>query len=201
MQAYISWVESLPAAQQQHLDNIYDGDFRDVPSNRGFDWRIGYVPGLEIATGPLDDARGSALRLHFLGQRVPLWGQVAQLLVLAPGRYRIGGRVRLDDLQNHRGLQWVLSCAGDGRVLAASARLRGSQPWHPFAFEAEVPAAGQGCGAQWLSLHLAYRIAAEQWAGGRAAFADLRAMRLPTPPVPAAARSSGSGLHRNDARG
>ena len=201
MQAYIAWVESLPAAQQQHLDNIYDGDFRDVPSNRGFDWRIGYVPGLEIATGPLDDARGSALRLHFLGQRVPLWGQVAQLLVLAPGRYRIGGRVRLDDLQNHRGLQWVLSCAGDGRVLAASARLRGSQPWHPFAFEAEVPAAGQGCGAQWLSLHLAYRIAAEQWAGGRAAFADLRAMRLPTPPVPAAARSSGSGLHRNDARG
>ena len=187
MAAYRAWVESLSASQQQHLDNIYDGDFHDTPSNRGFDWRIGYVPGVEIATGLQGDAPGSALRLHFLGQRVPLWGQVAQLLVLAPGRYRVGGQAWLDNLQNHRGLQWVLSCAGNGRVLGASARLRGSQPWRAFGFEVEVPAAGQGCGAQWLSLHLAYRIAAEQWAEGRAAFTGLRAVRMPAAALAAAA--------------
>ena len=183
--AYAAWVESLPVAQQRHLDNIFDGDFQEVPTDRGFDWRIGSVPGVEIATGPLADGPGTALRLHFLGQRVPLWGQVAQLLQLAPGRYRIGGRVRLEDLENDRGLQWVLSCAGSGTVLGTSARLHGSAPWRPFAFEAVVPTAGTGCGAQWLSLHLAYRIPAESWTRGRAAFTGLRADRLRPSSAPA----------------
>ena len=174
--AYLAWVESLPPAQQQHLDNIFDGDFRYPPGGSGFDWRIGYVPGVEIAVVPRATATGNALQVRFLDQRAPLWGQVAQLLVLAPGRYRVSGQARLHDLRNDRGLQWMLSCADNGRLLGASARLRGNMPWRGFAFDVQVPA--QGCGAQWLSLRLAWRIPAEQWADGRAEFTDLRAVRL-----------------------
>jgi hypothetical protein len=174
--AYLAWVESLPPAQQQHLDNIFDGDFRYPPGGSGFDWRIGYVPGVEIAVVPRATATGNALQVRFLDQRAPLWGQVAQLLVLAPGRYRVSGQARLHDLRNDRGLQWMLSCADNGRPLGASARLRGNMPWRGFAFDVQVPA--QGCGAQWLSLRLAWRIPAEQWADGRAEFTDLRAVRL-----------------------
>ncbi len=174
--AYMAWVESLPPAQQQHLDNIFDGDFQYPPSGRGFDWRISYVPGAEIGVVPRATASGNALQVRFLDQRAPLAGQVAQLLVLAPGRYRVSGQARLHGVQNDRGLQWVLSCADNGRQLGASARMRGSLPWHDFAFDVEVPA--QGCGAQWLSLRLAWRIPAEQWADGRAEFTGLRALRL-----------------------
>jgi len=151
------------------------------------------VPGVEIAVVPRATATGNALQVRFLDQRAPLWGQVAQLLVLAPGRYRVSGQARLHDLQNDRGLQWVLSCADNGRQLAASTRMRGSMPWHGFAFDVRVPA--QGCGAQWLSLRLAWRIPAEQWADGRAEFTDLRAVRksalYPAHPRPRAAAQGG----------
>lgn len=180
MDAYLAWVQSLPPAQRARLDNVFNGDFRDPPSGRGFDWRIGYVPGAEVQVVPRAGMPGSALELRFLDQRSPFAGQVSELLALAPGHYRLSGLARLDDLRNERGLQWTLDCAGDGTRIAATTRLRGSQPWRPFATDVRVPETG--CGAQWLRLGLAWRIPAEQWAGGRAWFTDLRVVRVAATP-------------------
>ncbi|HVB84175.1 MAG TPA: hypothetical protein VND63_04785, partial [Rhodanobacteraceae bacterium] len=171
---------SLGPAQRAHLDNVYNGDFRDPVSGRGFDWRLGYVPGAELRVVPRTDTPGQALEVHFLDQRVPFSGQVSELLALAPGHYRLSGLARLDDLRNERGLRWTVSCAGDGTLLGATARLRGSQPWRAFDTDFSVPATG--CGAQWLRLGLAWRIPAEQWADGRAWYTDLRAVRVAAAP-------------------
>lgn len=181
MSAYVAWVQSLASAQREHLDNVFNGDFRDPVSNRGFDWRISYVAGAEVHVVPRADTPGQMLEVHFLDQRVPFSGQVSELLALAPGRYRLSGLARLDDLRSERGLQWTVSCADDGRLLGATARLRGSQPWRAFGATFEVPATG--CGAQWLRLGLAWRIPAEQWAGGTAWFTDLRTVRVGNAPA------------------
>ncbi|MDE2179153.1 MAG: tetratricopeptide repeat protein, partial [Xanthomonadaceae bacterium] len=175
MDAYLAWVQSLPPAQRAHLDNVFNGDFSDPVSNRGFDWHLDYVPGAEVRVVPRAGSAGSALEVHFLDQRVAFAGQVRERLALAPGHYRLSGLARLDDLRNERGLQWTVSCAGDGRLIGATARMRGSQPWRLFSADVRVPATG--CGAQWLRLGLAWRIPAEQWAGGRAWFTDLRVVR------------------------
>ncbi len=180
LSAYVAWVQSLSPAQRAHLDNVYNGDFRDPPSGRGFDWRLGYVPGAELRVVPRSDRPGQALEVHFLDQRVPFSGQVSELLALAPGHYRLSGLARLDDLRNERGLQWTVSCAHDERLLGETARLRGSQPWRAFDTDFSVPATG--CGAQWLRLGLAWRIPAEQWAGGSAWYTDLRVVRVAAAP-------------------
>ena len=209
MAAYLAWVQSLGPAQRAHLDNVYNGDFREPVSNRGFDWRIGYVPGAELGVVPISGAPGRApsenerpdsvhprsgapgraLEVRFLDRRAAFSGQVRELLALAPGHYRLSGLARLDDLRNERGLQWTVSCAGDGRLIGATARLRGSQPWRPFSTDLSVPASG--CGAQWLALRLDYRIPAEQWAGGSARYTALRVVRVAAAPrrEPPAARS------------
>ena len=188
MAAYLAWVQSLDPAQRAHLDNVYNGDFREPVSNRGFDWRIGYVPGAELGVVPRSGTPGRALEVRFLDRRAAFSGQVRELLALAPGHYRLSGLARLDDLRNERGLQWTVSCAGGGRLIAQTARLRGSQPWRPFSTDLTVPASG--CGAQWLALRLDYRIPAEQWAGGSARYTALRVVRVAAAPrrEPPAAR-------------
>ena len=180
LDAYLAWVQSLSPAQRERLDNVFNGDFRDPVSNRGFDWRISYVAGAEVHVVPRTDTPGQALEVHFLDQRVPFSGQVRELLALAPGHYRLSGLARLDDLRNERGLQWAVSCAHDGRLLGATARLRGSQPWRAFSADISVPE--RGCGAQWLALRLDYRIPAEQWAGGSAWYTALRVVRVTATP-------------------
>ena len=192
MDAYLAWVRSLSPAQREHLDNVFNGSFRDPVSNRGFDWRIRYVAGAEVHVVPRTDTPGRALEVHFLDQRVPFSGQVSELLALAPGPYRLSGLARLDDLRSARGLQWAVTCAHDGRLLGATARLRGSQPWRVFRADFSVPE--RRCGAQWLALRLDYRIPAEQWAGGRAWYTGLRVVRVATPPAPLAPSSSRPGL-------
>ena len=95
-----------------------------------------------------------------------------QMLALAPGNYRLNGRVRLDDLRSDRGLVWTLSCAEDGRQLAETEPMSGHTAWRSFSLDFAVPA--EACGGQWLTLRVPARIAAEQRIGGVAWFDDLK---------------------------
>lgn len=185
--AYPAWVQSLPAAAQAHLGNVYNGSFEAPPGNFGFDWRVGYVAGAET-TFERDGANGRALRVAFAGRRVA-YHYVRQLLLLPPGRWRLHGRVRLDDLRNDRGLQWVIDCAGpSGPRIAETERLSGTRDWQPFGVDFDVPE--EGCGAQWLTLALAARIAAEQSVLGTAWYDDIVVQPLDGSAVP----TGGSGV-------
>lgn len=177
-EAYLAWVGFLPESQRGELGNLFDGGFEQPPENAGFGWRFGRAAGASIDRQRTAGAGGQrALRIDFANRRVP-FSHVSQLLALGPGRYRLQGRARLEDLRNERGLRWRLHCAqGRSQTLAETERLSGNQPWRPFTVEFEVPAAD--CQGQWLQLELAARIPAEQRIGGRARYDDLRIVRRP----------------------
>jgi YD repeat-containing protein len=169
--AYLSWVESLSPEASKRIGNVYNGGFEFEPSQLGFDWRFGQVPGARVSRAEVTGSEGQyALRVDFEDRRVP-FRHVRQLLALAPGTYRLQGRVRTDDLRGERGLVWTLTCAENGRRIAETDPARGRHGWQGFERDFEVPPAN--CGGQWLTLRVPARIPAEQRLGGTAWFDDL----------------------------
>jgi hypothetical protein len=169
--AYLSWVESLSPEASRRIGNIYNGSFEFEPSQLGFDWRFGRVPGARVSRAQVTGSQGGlALRVEFEDRRVA-FRHVRQLLALVPGTYRLEGRVRLDDLRGERGLVWTLTCAENGRVIAETDPVTGRRDWRTFERDLVVPA--ENCGGQWLTLRVPARIAAEQRLGGVAWFDDL----------------------------
>lgn len=173
--AYLTWVDSLEPGQRRRIGNVYNGGFELEPSQLGFDWRFGRVPGVQISREQVTGAEGvAALRVAFEDRRVP-FQDVRQLLYLPAGAYRFSGRARLDQLRSERGLVWRLSCAGDGRVIAETPPFSGNHGWRDFELPLSVPA--DACSAQWLTLLLPARIPAEQRIGGDAWFDALEIER------------------------
>ena len=169
-EAYFVWVDGLAPEQRQHLGNVYDGGFELPDSGNGFGWTLGRTPGASIHRSGANGAEGErALVVEFHDRRVA-FAHVQQRLALAPGAYRLNGRVRVDGLRNERGLHWVLSCNA-GQRLAETARFTGTSPWRDFEAAFEVPATD--CEGQLLQLRLAARIAPEQMIGGRILFDSL----------------------------
>ncbi|MFY2763009.1 tetratricopeptide repeat protein [Arenimonas sp. MALMAid1274] len=174
-QAYLTWVGSLPPDRLKTLGNVFNGGFEFEPSQSGFDWRFGKVVGALVSREPVEGATGSmALRLRFQDRRVK-FDHVRQLLALAPGRYRLSGRFRPEQLENERGLVWSVHCAPAGPPLGETEGLRGDGPWRDFGADFEVPA--QGCGGQQLVLKLPARGPAEERVRGEVWFDDLRIVR------------------------
>jgi hypothetical protein len=175
-QAYLTWVSQLPPDRLQGLGNVFNGGFEWEPGQGGFDWRLGKVAGARItrtATGGMDGER--ALRVAFEDRRVP-FAHVRQMLALPPGRYRLSGRARPENLRTDRGLAWTVLCANAASTpLGETEPLRGHGEWREFSMAFEVPA--QGCGGQWLTLALRARIAPEQRVGGVAWYDSLRITR------------------------
>ena len=169
--AYLSWVESLSPEASKRIGNVYNGGFELEPSQLGFDWRFGRVPGAQISLSQVTGSEGQlALRVDFEDRRVP-FRHVRQLLALVPGTYQLKGRVRTDDLRGERGLVWTLTCAEDGRIIGETDPVTGRHAWQSFARDFTVPA--EKCGGQWLTLRVPARIPAEQRLGGTAWFDDL----------------------------
>jgi hypothetical protein len=176
--AWFTWIDSLPPERLDGLGNLHNGSFEWPASGFGFDWRFGRVAGAVIEQAPAGGADGDmALRVAFQHQRVD-FRHVSQLLVLPPGEYRLAGRVRLDNLRNERGLIWQVQCArGRAGRLGQSDGFRGLSPWRSFEFTFRVPEAD--CPAQWLRLELDARAAADRFIGGEAWFDAMRIQRLP----------------------
>jgi tetratricopeptide (TPR) repeat protein len=170
--AYLTWVQSLSPEASQQIGNVYNGSFEFEPSQGGFDWRFSDVAGAHIGREQTTGAKDSlALRVMFSDDRVP-FSHVRQMLALPPGKFRLSGQVRLDDLRTERGLVWSLSCAPGGAVLGQTGPMSGVRDWARFSVDFEVPA--KDCGGQWLTLLLPARIPAEQRIGGAIWFDDLR---------------------------
>jgi tetratricopeptide (TPR) repeat protein len=174
--AYSTWVESLSPEASRQIGNVFNGSFEHEPSQAGFDWRFEGVAGAHASIEQTTQAAGNlALRVAFSDDRVP-FKHVRQLLALPPGRFRLSGRARLENLRTQRGLVWNVTCFGTKTALGQSEALSGSRDWSLFTVEFEVPA--HGCGGQWLTLMVPARIPAEQRIGGVAWFDDLKVKAL-----------------------
>ena len=124
-------------------------------------------------------ARGAAgeraLSVAYTGKRLE-GPALRQFLAVAPGRYELTGKVRLEGLDSVRGIHWVLRCGSDARGagIASSERFMGAAPWRGFAVPVTIPA---GCPGQLLSLEPAGLGEGATFVSGAAWFDDLRLTR------------------------
>lgn len=175
-EAYFAWLNSLPKDRLGQLANIYNGGFELPISDLGFDWVRQRNPAAVVETSVTYGATGSkALHIAFNGQRIH-FQNIYQQLMLAPGSYRLLGRVRPDSLQAERGMQWQIYCAGQSAPLGSSERFVGSEQWRHFSSQFKVPT--NGCTTQILRLELMGSAALDYEATGSIWFDDMAVERI-----------------------
>jgi hypothetical protein len=178
--AYYTWLQFLPAAQLGTLGLLFNGDFESTPSGLPFDWTFTKSSGvtIKVADRP-DNEEGRALFLDFGGGRVEQLS-VAQLVMLAPGEYRLQGKHNAD-IESPRGLQWRITCAGKqtAEIAESSPVLRGAAGagWQDFSFSFTVPK--DNCPAQLIQLVFNGRWASEQFISGSIWYDELQIAREP----------------------
>jgi hypothetical protein len=179
--AYYTWLQFLPPEELRNAGLLYNGGFEIAPIGSPFDWIIPQGSGVTVDIESRPDAdSGHALLLDFQYGRVDYAG-VAQLIMLAPGRYHFTGRFK-GELVGPRGLKWRIACAETrGDRLAEGPMINGRVPsWSDTGFDFTVPA--QNCRAQYLSLDLDARMASESFVNGSMWFDDLKISRLASAP-------------------
>lgn len=148
-----SWVDAYGLWVGQHQGRVpvlYNAGFEHLFQPDGFDWEVNEGPlgrsGVQVARRSFAP-RGFVLEVRYTGrgvQGVP----VRQYLYLSPGRYRLAGQYRTENLKSEQGLAWAVRCVsgaalakGDaGPPAGRSAALGDTQDdWRGFSFDIEVP--------------------------------------------------------------
>jgi hypothetical protein len=170
--AYYSWLQSLPAAQLSGAGLIFNGSFEETPSGAPFDWVLKSGSGVlaELTQGP-DLVGRQGLFVQFQQGRVE-FGGVNQIILLAPGPYKLTGKYR-GELSGRRGLEWQVTCLnGAPEPIGHTAPFLGvARGWKDFAADFKVPS--ENCRAQSLKLVHTARSSSEQFITGSIWFDDL----------------------------
>lgn len=174
--AYYTWLQSLTDEQLSSIGYVFNGGFEQQPSGSPFDWLINQGAGvsIEFIEGP--EVFGNKALHVDLGHGRIEFGGIEQTLSLAPGRYRLGMKLR-GNLAGKRGLRWHLTCRDvtAGPLAETPMFLGVARAWQDVATEFEVPQAG--CEAQRLALVLAARSASEQLVTGQMWYDEVRIER------------------------
>lgn len=139
------WVALAPAGVDA-AGLVRDGGFEGLAGPPPFTWKYideGAVSA-RVAVNP--DGAGHVAELAFDGSK--RGGLLHQLLVLAPGRYRIRAEYRADAQADLGALGWEVRCDGAAPFATFSVPV-GPDAWRGFAFEIEVP---PNCPSQHLDL-------------------------------------------------
>ena len=175
--AYYTWLQLLPPDQISGAGFVFNGGFQTVPSGLPFDWLISPGAGVtvEIDTVP-DDGGNRALFARFEDGRVD-FGRVAQLIVLAPAKYRLEATYK-GTLLGQRGLKWRVTCVeGPTAAVGESGMIKGvSSVWKTVEFSFTVP--GSDCPAQYLHLDLDARMASERFVSGEVWLDNVQIFRV-----------------------
>ncbi|MEZ5851437.1 MAG: hypothetical protein R3D68_12400 [Hyphomicrobiaceae bacterium] len=179
--AYAAWLSLLSPEELSRLGLLTNANFASEPSGVSFDWRIqaGTNAIAEFTRRPGDEAgEGRLLHVQLNDGRVR-FPVVKQVIVLAPGRYRLTGQVR-GSIIAKRGLQWDVRCLFNspkkplGETELFSGRM---SQWRSFTVDFEV-GASDNCEAQVVRLFHASRSASEEIISGEAWFDGLRLTRI-----------------------
>ena len=125
---------------------LFNGDFEQPPRDPPFGWSFldhdGAVASVETLEGG-----GHGLFAQFpVGHSVRL---AELLLMLEPGRYRLSGRFKIDQLPSEGVFRWTVDCPGTQAPMVILS-LNQVSGWRRLQADFEVPA--QGCDGQWLRL-------------------------------------------------
>jgi hypothetical protein len=180
--AYNAWLRLLPEAELASVGSLYNASFDNEPAGHPFDWQL--ARGINATAELVPDQTVPTLRvlhLAFADGRVR-FPTVAQVVVLAPGRYRIEGKLR-GTIRARRGLKWQLRCLYGERALAGETEMLMGQSdrWRLFSFEATIPD-GDDCRGQALRLIHDARMASEEFLAGEVWFDDMKITRLQDEP-------------------
>jgi hypothetical protein len=133
------------ARRRDAFDLVRDGDFAAASDGSDFTWRS--ASGAGVWSEIVHDRTGAALHVAYDGVSSPVLP--GQLLVLAPGRYRLTWRERTSGPPR---LAWRVRCAGQAQAVADAAAARPpTSAWADRAITFAIPA--QACPAQWLELN------------------------------------------------
>jgi hypothetical protein len=181
-EAHRIWLATLTPAEKARGIHPYNADFRAPLDGMPFNWELHSERGADVRVVKPEGADLPALRVEFSGTRIePI--QVGQLMLLAPGSYRLSGRVRAQDLRTERGLWWSVSCAGKTpKPLGHTELVSGNLPWSEFEMDFQVPATG--CPAQRLRLELPARIVSETKIEGEVWYRGFRIAEVAGEPQP-----------------
>lgn len=128
---------------------VHDGDFARTPGATPFDWSLASAVGWTAAIGDSPAGAGKTLNVEYDGVSPPQ--AVRQLLVLAPGAWRLSGRVYDETAAAAPAFAWTLVCAGARQPFAVAPSPPGPPgAWRAFSVDLTVPA--DDCAAQWLTL-------------------------------------------------
>lgn len=176
--AYALWLQTTPS----HTGLLANGDFESPlrANEAGFGWEL--VQGPASASGVAAQTlqaqgRGRVLQVVFNG-RSAMMPVARQAVFLPPGRFRLTGMYRTDNLVTEHGLAWVARCPADGALVAQSAALLDTaNRWTPFEMTITAP---EKCGDV-VYLQLETKAAYEAAAGlrGNAAFDAIALARMP----------------------
>jgi hypothetical protein len=171
-EAYQDWRATILRAETlAHYP--YNGNFEAPLDGVPFNWVFDDVSGgveIQVAATP-DRENSHALRVQFSGARAGL-GRIGQLLMLAPGSYRLEFSVKPSGLRTERGLVWEISCAESRTMLAQANPVKGTAPWTDLEVRFNVPSSD--CQAQWLKLTIPARTASETEIEGDIWFQNFR---------------------------
>lgn len=127
---------------------LRDGGFEGAPAIEPFAWALRTAAGLNVDIGEGRAPGDHALRVDYDG-----YGRVApthQMMVLAPGVYRLSGQMQSGSPAAGR-LVWRVSCAAGRRVVLGQVAAQPTDgDWRPFSLEFTVPETD--CPAQWVRL-------------------------------------------------
>ncbi|MEO6433213.1 MAG: hypothetical protein ABIO29_04460 [Sphingomicrobium sp.] len=116
---------------------VHDPEFRDDRSPPPFNWALA-----QSAVGSVERRPGQGIHILFYGSQGG--SLVRQLLVLAPGSYRLT-TASSGKLAEPKAMSWTITCASTARLLADITITLGGTDRAGFAVPADCP-------AQWLSL-------------------------------------------------
>ena len=175
--AYDTWLQFIPQQQLASIGLLNNAAFAQKPSGFPFDWSFQSGQNTVVDFVPLRDQGGSrALRLGFGVGRVR-FPEPSQVLLLAPGRYRLVG-VFQGLLTAKRGLRWEFRCLEANNLLSESEMIYGViRGGRDFTLDVNVPDS-EGCRAQRLRLYHHARSPSEELISGEILFRSLNLLRL-----------------------
>jgi tetratricopeptide (TPR) repeat protein len=175
-EAYLAWLNSLEPAARAELGLVFNGGFELPLSNAGFGWHARAHKQLTIQPLRTLGTVGSKSLLVRFSSFEQRFEHLGQRLFLQPGRYRLSGSVRADQLETEGGVRWRVRCNGAGNALLGESEVfLGRVPWAGFSVDFDVPA--RDCDTQDLRLVSAGTHRFELAMNGALWFDDLRIER------------------------
>ena len=139
--AYYVWLDTLSPDELKSVKGVYDGGFNHPVRSMRFDWTFKPAKGYAYRIFPRNTASmDKTLQIDFLDFEGN-FSHLSQLIRLVPGRYRLSGEVRSENLQPDNNLVFRLYClspAGE-RLVEETNPLPQSGQWIGFEKTVNVP--------------------------------------------------------------